>query len=145
MTDAQSNVAAGNDALALAMAEPLRAPLSLRRKVFYVTAALALIAFPHVFDSPFPHHVMIIMFMYALMAQSWNVLAGFCGQISLGHAAFFGIGAYSTGYLFFAYQISPWVGMLVGILLSMLMAIVIGIPTFRLRGHYFAIATLLIG
>lgn len=145
MTDAQSNVTAGNDALALAMAEPLRAPVSLRRKVFYVTAALALIAFPHVFDSPFPHHVMIIMFMYALMAQSWNVLAGFCGQISLGHAAFFGIGAYSTGYLFFAYQISPWVGMLVGILLSMLMAIVIGIPTFRLRGHYFAIATLLIG
>ncbi len=145
MTDAHSNSATGNEVLASAMAEPLRAPASFKRKMFYITMGIALIAFPHVFDSPFPHHVMIIIFMYALMAQSWNILAGFCGQISLGHAAFFGIGAYSTGYLFFAYQISPWIGMLIGVVLSMLMAIAIGIPTFRLRGHYFAIATLLIG
>jgi len=127
------------------MAEPLRAPASPLRKGLYVSIVLALIAFPHVLNAPFPHHVMIIIFMYALMAQSWNILAGFCGQISLGHAAFFGIGAYSTGYLFFAHQISPWIGMLVGVLLAMLMAVAIGIPTFRLRGHYFAIATLLIG
>ena len=132
-------------ALASAVAEPLRAPASPFRKALYVSMVLSLIAFPHVFNSPFHHHVMIIIFMYALMAQSWNILAGFCGQISLGHAAFFGIGAYSTGYLFFAHQVSPWIGMLVGVLLAMLMAIAIGIPTFRLRGHYFAIATLLIG
>jgi branched-chain amino acid transport system permease protein len=135
----------GNPSLASAMAEPLRPSASPLRKVLYLSMAVALLAFPHVFNAPFPHHVMIIIFMYALMAQSWNVLAGFCGQISLGHAAFFGIGAYSTGYLFFAHQISPWIGMLVGVLLAMLMAIAIGIPTFRLRGHYFAIATLLIG
>ncbi len=145
MADAQSTAVVDKKALALAMAEPLRTPATRMRKAAYATLALALLAFPHVFDAPFPHHVMIIIFMYALMAQSWNILAGFCGQISLGHAAFFGIGAYSTGYLFFAYQLSPWIGLGVGVLLAMLMAVVIGIPTFRLRGHYFAIATLLIG
>lgn len=145
MATVRSSNVENSKALTSAMAEPLRAPATPMRKAFYVTVLLALIAFPHVFDSPFPHHVMIIIFMYALMAQSWNVLAGFCGQISLGHAAFFGIGAYSTGFLFFAYQISPWIGMAIGVALAMLMAVAIGIPTFRLRGHYFAIATLLIG
>jgi branched-chain amino acid transport system permease protein len=145
MAQVQSTSVVNSQSVALAMAEPLRPPATRLRRVLYGSTALALLAFPHVLDKPFLHHVMIIIFMYALMAQSWNVLAGFCGQISLGHATFFGIGAYSTGYLFFAHQISPWIGMLVGVLLAMLMAVVIGIPTFRLRGHYFAIATLLIG
>ena len=145
MADVHSTTVVDNKALASAMAEPLRAPATPKRRAAYATLALVLVAFPLVFDSPFLHHVMIILFMYALMAQSWNILAGFCGQISLGHATFFGIGAYSTGYLFFAYQLSPWIGLLVGVVLAMLMAVAIGIPTFRLRGHYFAIATLLIG
>jgi len=145
MADVQPTTVVDNEALASAMAEPLRAPATFKRRAAYATLALALVAFPHVFDSSFLHHVMIILFMYALMAQSWNILAGFCGQISLGHAAFFGVGAYSTGYLFFAYQLSPWIGLGVGVVLAMLLAVAIGIPTFRLRGHYFAIATLLIG
>jgi len=91
------------------------------------------------------HAPFIMIFLYALMAQSWNILAGYCGQISLGHAVFFGIGAYSSGFLFAAYGLSPWIGIVIGILIAMAMALVIGIPTFRLRGHYFAIATLLIG
>ncbi len=145
MADAQPITAVDNEALVSALAEPLRAPATPGRRAAYGVVASGLVVFPLVFDSSFLHHVMIIFFMYALMAQSWNILAGFCGQISLGHAAFFGIGAYSTGYLYFAYQLSPWIGLLVGVVLAMLMAIAIGIPTFRLRGHYFAIATLLIG
>jgi branched-chain amino acid transport system permease protein len=147
MADAKPNTAVKENALASAMAEPLHAPASPMRKVFYVALVIVLLVFPHVFESskPFWVHVMITTFMFALMAQSWNILAGFCGQISLGHAAFFGIGAYSTGFLFFAYQISPWIGMLIGVLIAMGVAVAIGIPTFRLRGHYFAIATLLIG
>ena len=88
---------------------------------------------------------MILILLYALMAQSWNVVAGLSGQISLGHAIFFGIGAYSSTVLFAKYGITPWVGLLVGVLLSSLAAVAIGVPTLRLRGHYFAIATLLIG
>jgi branched-chain amino acid transport system permease protein len=104
-----------------------------------------LLAFPFIFQASFSHHTMILILMYALMAQSWNVVAGFSGQISLGHAIFFGIGAYSSTVLFAKYGITPWAGLLVGMLISTLAAIAIGVPTLRLRSHYFAIATLLIG
>ena len=107
--------------------------------------AALLLAYPFIFTSSFSHHMMILILLYALMAQSWNVVAGFSGQISLGHAIFFGIGAYSSTVLFAKYAITPWAGLLVGMLLSALAAIAIGVPTLRLRGHYFAIATLLIG
>ena len=109
------------------------------------TGAVLLLAYPFIFPSSFSHHTMILILLYALMAQSWNVVAGFSGQISLGHAIFFGIGAYSSTVLFAKYGITPWAGLLVGMLLSALAAIAIGVPTLRLRGHYFAIATLLIG
>jgi branched-chain amino acid transport system permease protein len=107
--------------------------------------AVLLLAYPFIFTAPFSHHLMILILLYALMAQSWNVVAGFSGQISLGHAIFFGIGAYSSTVLFAKYSITPWAGLLVGMLLSAVAAVAIGVPTLRLRGHYFAIATLLIG
>jgi branched-chain amino acid transport system permease protein len=107
--------------------------------------AVLLLAYPFVFTASFSHHVMILILLYALMAQSWNLMAGFSGQISLGHAIFFGIGAYSSTVLFAKYGITPWIGLLVGMLISALAAVAIGVPTLRLRGHYFAIATLLIG
>ncbi|MFQ5936808.1 MAG: branched-chain amino acid ABC transporter permease [Acidiferrobacterales bacterium] len=132
-------------ALQAALAEPLRPRLSLRGKLAAVTGLVVLLAYPFVFNTPFAHHMMILIFLYALMAQAWNILAGYCGQISLGHAVFFGIGAYSSGFLFATYHISPWLGMLVGMVIAMAMALIIGIPTLRLRGHYFAIATLVIG
>ena len=110
-----------------------------------VAMAALLLAYPFIFTAQFSHHVMILILLYALMAQSWNVVAGLSGQISLGHAIFFGLGAYSSTVLFAKYGITPWVGLLVGVLLSSLAAVAIGVPTLRLRGHYFAIATLLIG
>jgi branched-chain amino acid transport system permease protein len=113
--------------------------------VLGAAGAVLLLAFPLIFQTSFSHHTMILILMYALMAQSWNVVAGFSGQISLGHAIFFGIGAYSSTVLFAKYGITPWAGLLVGMLISTLAAIAIGVPTLRLRGHYFAIATLLIG
>jgi branched-chain amino acid transport system permease protein len=131
--------------LKTALAEPLRPSLNLRTKLAGLIGLAALLIYPFALDTPFAHHVMILIFLYALMAQSWNILAGYCGQISLGHVVFFGIGAYSSGYLFATYHISPWLGMVLGITIAVVMAIVIGIPTLRLRGHYFAIATLVIG
>jgi branched-chain amino acid transport system permease protein len=107
--------------------------------------AALLLAYPFIFKASFSHHLMILILLYALMAQSWNLMAGISGQISLGHAIFFGIGAYSSTVLFAKYGITPWVGLLVGMLISALAALAIGVPTLRLRGHYFAIATLLIG
>jgi branched-chain amino acid transport system permease protein len=105
----------------------------------------ALLAFPLVFTSPFPRHVMIMIFLYAMLAQAWNILAGYCGQISLGHAVFFGTGAYTSSILVRELGITPWAGMLAGAGLAMAISQVIGYPVFRLRGHYFAIATIAVG
>lgn len=137
---------AGDEAaLEAARREPLRAPRSRAQLAWLAVLAVCVLAYPHVFDEPYQRHVVVMVFIYALMAQGWNLLAGFCGQISLGQAVFFGIGAYSAGFLYAQYGVSPWIGMLVGVVLSVVVALGIGIPTFRLRGHYFAIATLVIG
>ena len=132
-------------ALRAAIDEPSKPPFTRRQILACLLGAAALVAYPFVFDNPFPRHVMIMIFLYALMAQSWNIMAGYCGQISLGHAIFFGIGAYSSTFLYITFGLSPWLGMFVGMVIAMAMSLLIGIPTFGLRGHYFAIATLVIG
>jgi branched-chain amino acid transport system permease protein len=106
---------------------------------------LALLLFPLVFTRPYPRDVMIKIFLYTLLAQAWNLLGGYCGQISLGNAVFFGIGAYTSSVLTLAWGLTPWVGMLAGAALAVLGSQAIGFPCFRLRGHYFAIATIAIG
>jgi branched-chain amino acid transport system permease protein len=112
-----------------------------------VLAALGagLVAFPWIFVQPYPRDVMIRIFLYALLAQAWNLLGGYCGQVSLGSAVFFGIGAYTSSVLSLWWGVSPWLGMLAGMGLAILVSQAIGYPCFRLRGHYFAIATIGIG
>jgi branched-chain amino acid transport system permease protein len=80
-----------------------------------------------------------------MLAQAWNLLAGYCGQISLGHAVFFGTGAYTSSVLVKELELTPWAGMAAGALLAVALSQVIGYPVFRLRGHYFAIATIAVG
>lgn len=80
--------------------------------------------------------------IWAAAALAWNILAGYGGQMSFGHAAFFGIGAYTMAILYRDHGVSPWIGMLVGAFVAVAAAIFIGLPTFRLRGAYFALATL---
>ena len=128
-----------------ALAEPLRPRLGRRQLAALAAVAVFVVFYPLVFDQPYQRHLMVMIFIYGLMAQGWNILAGYCGQISLGQAIYFGIGAYAAAFLFATFHISPWIGMAVGVLISMLVALAIGLPTFRLRGHYFAIATLVIG
>lgn len=125
--------------------EPSRPPLSRTQWTWLAVLGVGLVFYPLVFDQPYERHMLVMIFIYALMAQGWNLLAGYCGQISLGQAVFFGIGAYSAGFLYAQFHISPWIGMVVGVAISAVVALAIGIPTFRLRGHYFAIATLVIG
>jgi branched-chain amino acid transport system permease protein len=88
---------------------------------------------------------MIMIFLYATLAQAWNILAGYCGQISLGNAVYFGLGAYTSSYLAMTWTVNPWLGMLAGMAVAVAVSQVIGWPCFRLRGHYFAIATIAIG
>lgn len=89
--------------------------------------------------------VLTFTLLFAAMAQTWNIIGGLANQTSLGHAAFFGIGAYTSTILLLKFGISPWLGMLAGGVLGGLAAFVIAIPTMRLQGHYFALATLAFG
>lgn len=86
-----------------------------------------------------------MILLYATMGIGWNIIGGYAGQVSFGNAAFFGVGAYATAILLTNYEISPWIGMLAGCGFSVLLAIIVGYPCFRLRGHYFAIATIAVG
>ena len=103
------------------------------------------LAFPAVFTLPFPRHVMIMIFLYGALATAWNIIAGYCGQIALGQAVFFGIGAYTSSLLYTRVGLTPWAGMIGGVILAVLVSQVVGYPVFRLRGHYFAIATIAVG
>lgn len=84
----------------------------------------------------------VVTLLYAYLALSWNVLGGFAGQLSLGHAAYFGIGAYTSTWLFVNLGLSPWLGMFAGAALAALAALLIGAASLRLRGAYFALATI---
>ncbi|MDZ7579741.1 MAG: branched-chain amino acid ABC transporter permease [Deltaproteobacteria bacterium] len=87
-------------------------------------------------------HILILLFFYAYLTTSWNLVGGFAGVLPLGHAAFVGIGAYTSTILWLQYGISPWIGMLVGGVLATLVGVLIGLPTFKMRGAYFALATI---
>ena len=88
--------------------------------------------------------IFIMIFFYAYLGQSWNVLTGYTGHISLGHALYVGIGAYTSTYLAQTYGLTPWVGMFIGAILAVLVAMVVGFLGFRfgLRGVYFVILTI---
>jgi ABC-type branched-subunit amino acid transport system ATPase component/ABC-type branched-subunit amino acid transport system permease subunit len=86
--------------------------------------------------------IMTLVLLWATMGLSWNMLSGYSGMISFGHAAFFGLGGYTMTIAFVKWGLTPWLGIPLGMVVGVLAAIVIGIPTFRLRGHYFALSML---
>ncbi len=90
-------------------------------------------------------NMLVLLFLYAGMASAWNIVGGMAGQFSLGHTAFFGVGAYTSTLLYNYAGVSPWLGMVAGGLLSMALAVVIAFPAFRMRGVFFAMATLAFG
>lgn len=105
-----------------------------------VLAAIALV-FPLV-SNAFAIDIGIRVLLFAFIGVAWNLMGGYAKQLSLGHAAFFGLGAYTSTILLIRFEISPWVGMLAGGVVAMLASLPIGALCFRLRGPYFAIATI---
>jgi len=86
--------------------------------------------------------ILTLVPVWALFGVSWNILSGYGGQLSFGHAAFFGIGAYTVTLAMIYWSLSPWLGIPHGMVIGGLAALAIGTPTFRLRGHYFALSML---
>ena len=116
----------------------------LRDLAIAVVLALLIAVLPLFVRDVYLQNVLVLTLMYAALSQSWNILGGYCGQISLGHALYFGLGAYATALLFSKFGVLPWFGMAAGGIIAALIALALGYPCFRLRGHYFAIATIVI-
>ncbi|HEV8309418.1 MAG TPA: branched-chain amino acid ABC transporter permease [Methylomirabilota bacterium] len=85
---------------------------------------------------------LVLILLWGALSAAWNVAGGYAGQVSLGHSAFFGLGAYSAALLGTRWGLSPWIGLLVGVLLSTAAGLALGYLANRLRGPYFALATI---
>ena len=107
---------------------------------FIVLAALAV--FPLVVKSDYYQHLMILVLMWVVIGSAWNLIAGYTGQVSFGDAAFFGTGAYTAGLFVTKFGWSAWWGLAFGGITAVLIAMPFGWICFRLRGAYFALATL---
>lgn len=98
---------------------------------------------PVIFNfSPYFQGLLIFIMMWVILGSSWNLLAGYTGLVSFGHAAYFGIGAYAAAIPFLHFGISPWWGLLTGGIAAVILGYLLGIVVFRLRGPYFALGTL---
>ena len=101
-----------------------------------------LLALPLVVKNSFAIDICIRVLLFSFIGVAWNLIGGYAKQLSLGHAAFFGLGAYTSTILQIDFGISPWIGMIAGGVVAALASLPIGWLCFRLRGPYFAIATI---
>ena len=112
------------------------------RRLLPAAAALLLFALPLLTSNQFLLHLGVSVLLWTTLGVAWNLLGGYAGQVSFGHAAFFGAGAYTTMILYLSRGVSPWWGMLAGGAVGAALALPIGLTCFRLRGPYFSLATL---
>lgn len=113
------------------------------RTVTLTLLILAAVLAPFMMDKDgYPLRIVSMIVIFAAMGQSWNIVGGLANQLSLGHAAFFGLGAYTSTLLYIREGVSPWGGMIIGGCVAAIAIFLLSIPLFRLKGHYFALATL---
>jgi len=118
----------------------------IRHPKTYVSLILLIAMFlvPVIMGTPFWTNLFVLLFVFSALSVAWNIVGGYAGQLSLGHAVFYGIGGYTATLLTQNFGISPWFGMLAGAVISGAVAILISYPTLRLRGPFFALATIAI-
>ena len=107
-----------------------------------ILLAAGLLVYPLIFSGPFYLDVGVTFLLAAISASAWNIVGGYAGQVSVGHAMFFGLGAYAPLLCYTLFGWAPIAGIPFGIVSSIALAVLIGIPTFRLTGHYFSMATI---
>ena len=113
------------------------------RRLLWLSVVLAIVvAYPLLFSTPFQQRLGALVLLYAIAASAWNIVGGYAGQVSVGHAVFFGCGAYAAMGAYTHFGLSPLVGIPAGIVIAVAIAGIIGGPTLRLSGHYFSMATI---
>jgi branched-chain amino acid transport system permease protein len=114
----------------------------LNNNMLFALALFGIILFPIIFDNSYILHILILLGVYVVLGTSLNVVAGVMGELDLGHAAFFGIGAYISSLFVMKVFDNFWVGMILAGLISLIFGLLLGIPSLRIRGDYLAIVTL---
>src|SRR5690554_5145789 len=120
----------------------MKQKLRLKRLLPLCGLCVLVLILPLVFQARFFQHVLIMILLYALLGEAWNIITGYAGLISLGQVAYFGVGAYVSTFAFAYLGINPWIGTILSGLITMVFAVVVGYPVIRLKGRYFAIATI---
>lgn len=119
-----------------------------RAKAITALAFLAIglaLAIPSANGNLFVMNMVVMIFIYAILTSAWNIIGGYAGQLSLGHASFFGIGAYTVVLLNIKQGISPWLGLIVAIIIAVAGSSIVGWPCFKLKGPFFALSTVAVG
>lgn len=114
----------------------------MNNKTKLLVSLLIMVIFPVVMDNNYVLHILILLGVYVVLGISLNVVAGVTGELDLGHAAFFGIGAYASSLFVINIFNNFWIGMLFAGLVSLLFGLLLGVPSLRIRGDYLAIITL---
>lgn len=117
--------------------------LTRRTRVIGFAAVLALLLVPLIADR-YVISVMVLIFYFAFVGQAWNIMMGFAGQLSLGHALYVGLGAYAAAALYVHFGVAPWIGLWAGMALAVAFGALIGLLSFRfgIEGVYFALLTI---
>ncbi len=135
-----------NSALAPAAAPAAATPVS--RGLGWVGGLLLvafLIGFPHVVTSTYYVHLLVVIAIYAILILGLDIVVGYTGQVSLGHAGLFGIGSYAAAALFLHFKIGIWLGLVAGIGLTAAFGAILAVPALRVSGPYLAMVTLAFG
>ena len=112
------------------------------RLVLPLAALAALGVIPAFVSNPYALHIMILLFLAVTQGEAWNIIGGYTGQYSVGHAAYFGAGAYGALIMLTKWNVPPWYGTWVGVAVALVLALAIGSICFRLRGPYFVLASI---
>src|SRR6201987_302462 len=114
----------------------------MRRWLWPLVVLALVVGYPLLFSTPFQQRLGALVLRYAIAASAWNIVGGYAGQVSVGHVVFFGCGAYAAMGAYAHFALSPLVGIPAGIVVSVAISAVVGVPTLRLSGHYFSMATI---
>lgn len=109
---------------------------------FLILLGIISFVLPIIVQSKFYLNIFILILLFATIASAWNILGGYAGQLSLGHTIFFGLGAYTSTLLYLNVGLSPWFGLIAAAAIAILAGVLIGWPTFKLKGTYFSLATI---
>jgi len=126
----------------IGMMGPLDADSKLVSRCLIVVCLSLALLFPQFEKNASHQNLAILVLMAAQLGVAWNIIGGYAGQVSLGQAAFYGLGAYTSTLLFTKLGLTPWLAIPVGGLVAVCISLIIGWSCFRLKGHYFAMATI---